>query len=308
MRKSFVTSIIFAIFSSIVFFSCRPHPVNTSSCPDCKDVFGSEFKIKKIESFQGGTRKASSYYTYAGNLIDSIYQKLYVGTDSIRNNYKLLYSHCILSGYFVNIIDVAPYRNFKRDVGFILDSNKIIQKIEAQYELMPFNENSLLAKFEYINAADSSVTQRLRRCFPGCLQIGRYNLNHYNSVRNVDTVFTRTDEPLNTTGNVFDNKINPFHRQNGVLYYPSLKPFSYTFPSPGLGFDDDIFDFIELSKNNPTMVTKRTPLAQDKQYTFTYTYNSSDLPTLIQVSVANPISATGFGPAVSVGEVRIDYY
>ena len=304
MRQSLTNTLSFIFCACIINFSCDP---TAPVCPDCKEGFSSEFKIKKIECFQGGVLKASSFFTYTANLIDSINQKLYVGTDSIRNNYKLLYSHCVLSGYYVSITDVAPYRNFKRDVGFIIDSNKIQQKIEAQYELMPFDENSLFAKYEYVNAADSTISQRLRRCFPGCLQIGRYNFNHYNSTDNVDSVRTRTDEPINTISNVFDSKVNPFHRQKGILYYLSLRPFVYSIPSASLGHED-LFDFVELSRNNPTIVTKRTPLAQDNQYTLTYTYNSGDLPTLIQIGVASPVSPSEFGPPIAVGEIRIEYY
>lgn len=301
--RSWVFVIIFTIYICFVFASCD----NTADCPECENSFAGISKLSKIESVQGGMVQSTYDFYYEGDLIDSISQSITVSGDTSSYKYKLFYNNCILSGYRVDNRDTLG-RNFRYDAGFIVDSNKITGRIDVKYEIIPFENHLLAEKYEYKNMADSTISERLRRCHPGCMQIGRTNFNYYDGDRNVDSVRTWTDEPIFSSSNgPFDDRINPFHQQNGVLYYLHLSPFNFTIPSGSL-VQQDVFDFIELCRNNPTSVTKGTPIGPNYRYDFTYTYNSNNLPTLITVSLATQLGDGTYGPPAVVGEVRLTYY
>jgi len=189
--RSWVFVIIFTIYVCFVFASCS----DPASCPDCETSFAAAGKLKKIESVQGGTIRSTYDFYYGNELIDSIFQVVTVDGDTSDYRYKLYYDNCVLSGYRVDNMDTLN-RHFRYDGGFVIDSNKILSRIDVRYEIAPFENHQLAEKYEYKNQADSSVTERLKRCFPGCLQIGRKNLNFYDASKNVDSVNTWTDEPI----------------------------------------------------------------------------------------------------------------
>jgi len=297
------TPLFVPLILTFLVISCKR---NCEFCADCQNSFASEAKIKRISVHHEKNLATLIEFSYDRNLIDSIHQTVYSEVPPVRTNYKLFYDHCVLTGFQSHETSPDPLRvNYTVDGGFVVDSDKVTKEIQVRYNDLPFGNNVLNAKLEYTVSADGTIPRRLKRCL-NCAQLGRTNLAHYDAARNVDSYITTTDMPVFTEVNgPWDDKMNPFSRQNGLLYYFDLLPFTYATPPSGEG---DRFDFIPLSRNNPKLISN---LFNGNTYTFKldYTYDGMNRPVVIKISERDEIGGPHPGnPFTPVGQLDLEYY
>jgi hypothetical protein len=279
---------------------------NCDFCADCQNSFASDAKIKKITAHHGAALTTVIEFSYDKNLVDSIHQTVFTDNVPTRVDYKLFYDHCVLTGF--QSTEVDPGVIYTVDAGFVVDSDKVTKEIQVRYSNQPFGNNVLNAKYEYTVNADGTIPIRFKRCL-NCLRSGTRNKAHYNAEKNVDTFLTTTDIPDYTSVNgPWDNKVNPFSRQNNLLYYFNLLPFNYAVPTH-LSDSDDRFDFIELSRNNPLEINQQFILAGDTFIFFLeYTYDGSNRPISIKIKESDELGNINRTPPTLVGQLDLEYF
>lgn len=293
---------------TLLFFACKPEkPVHTP----CEAVYRNTLKIRSISCIRADSSEAARYqFYYNRSLLDSI--AVTSAATQTREQYKLFYDSCVLTGYRIETRYEALSETWITDGRLIRLNSSRVDREENSRRVLPDGGRQFSLKFEHQLNASGKPAERLNRClFSGCPAEGRFNRYRYSSRLNADSISIHDDAFVCYTSAIsYDQRKSPHSMQGHVLYHLPLQYFNKLFPVANRFMD--LFDMFALSGNNPLKFTVYEREEGNKQYTFLYAYHGGGGPVSIKVMEAVPKDPFHnpdlFGPAKLVGELKIAYY